>query len=150
MRNNIKRSAVVGTTVAAVFGVGVGFAAWTNYGEGSGTVTAGSATALTVTVSNVTGLFPTKSVDVPFTVTNPNPYAVTLSKAELKSVTVDAGHSGCVASVVTGSDVTLSDVVATSGTSASHNFPVTMSNAATDACQGAVFTVTLGVTGLSS
>ena len=43
MRKNIKRSAVVGGTVAAVFGVGIGFAAWTNYGEGSGDVTAGTA-----------------------------------------------------------------------------------------------------------
>ena len=76
MRRNIKRSAVVGTTVAAVFGVGIGFAAWTNYGEGPATVTAGTATPLTVTVSNVTGLFPTKSVNVPFTVTNTNPYGV--------------------------------------------------------------------------
>ena len=150
MLRNIKRSAVVGGTIAAVFGVGIGFAAWTNYGEGSGAVTAGTATPLTVTVTNVTGLFPTKSVNVPFTVTNTNPYGVTLSKAELKSVTVDAGHATCDPAVVTGTDVTLSDVVATTATSSSHNFPVTMSNAATDACQGAVFTVTLGVTGLSS
>ncbi len=150
MRKNITRSAVVGGTVAAVFGVGIGFAAWTNYGEDTGAVTAGQATALTVTVSDVSGLFPTKSVDVPFTVTNTNPYDVQLSKAELKSVTVDAAHSTCDATVVTGSDVTLSDVVAPSDTSSSHDFPVTMSNAATDACQGAVFTVKLGITGLSN
>jgi hypothetical protein len=150
MRKNFKRSAVVGGTVAAVFGVGIGFAAWTNYGEGSGAVTAGQAQALTVTVSGVSGLVPTKSVNVPFTVTNPNAYDVTLSKAELKTVTVDAAHSGCATSVVTGADVVLSELVATGTTGTSHNFPVTMSNAATDACQGAVFTVTLGVTGLSS
>jgi hypothetical protein len=150
MRKNIKRSAVVGGTVAAVFGVGIGFAAWTNYGEGSGSVTAASAQPLTVTVSNVSGLFPTGSVDVPFTVTNTNDYDVTLSKAELKTVTVDAAHSACTTSVVTGSDVTLSDVVASGATSASQNFTLSMSNGATDACQGAVFTVTLGVTGLSS
>lgn len=150
MRKNITRSAIVGGTVAAVFGVGIGFAAWTNYGEGSGTVTAGQATALTVTVTNVSGLFPTKSVDVPFTVTNPNPYGVKLTKAELESVTVDAAHSACDTTVVTGSDVTLSDVVASSGTSSSQTFPVSMSNAATDECQGAVFTVKLGVTGVSN
>ena len=150
MRKNIKRSAVVGGTVAAVFGVGIGFAAWTNYGEGSGTVTAGEATPLTVTVTNVTGLFPTGSVDVPFTVTNTNPYDVELSKAELKSVTVDTAHSACVTSVVTGSDVTLSEVVPADDTSTSQDFTLSMSNLAADDCQGAVFTVTLGVTGLSS
>ena len=89
-------------------------------------------------------------MDVPFTVTNTNDYDVTLSKAELKTVAVDAAHSACATSVVTGSDVTLSDVVATGATSSSQDFTLTMSNAATDDCQGAVFTVTLGVTGLSS
>jgi hypothetical protein len=150
MRNNTRRSAVVGGTAAALFGIGVAVAAWTNYGEGSGTVTAAQAQPLTVTVTNVGGLFPTGSVDVPFTVTNTNDYDVTLSKAELKTVTVDAAHSACDTSVVTGSDVALSDVVATGGTSSSQDFTLDMSNAATDACQGAVFTVTLGVTGLSS
>ena len=150
MRKTIKRSAVVGGTVAAVFGVGIGFAAWTNYGESTGTVTAGQATPLTVTVSNVTGLYPTKSVDVPFTVNNTNPYDVQLTKAELKSVTVDAAHSACATSVLTGADVALSEVVATGQTSGSQTFSVAMSNAATDACQNAVFTVKLGVTGLSN
>jgi hypothetical protein len=133
-----------------LFGIGVAVAAWTNYGEGSGDVTAATAQPLTVTVTDVSGLFPTGSVDVPFTVTNTNDYDVTLSKAELKTVTVDAAHSACATSVVTGSDVALSDVVANGATSASQDFTLTMSNAATDACQGAVFTVTLGVTGLSS
>ena len=150
MRKNIKRSAVVGGTVAALFGVGVGFAAWTNYGEGAGDVTAATATPLTVTVTDVSGLFPTGSVDVPFTVTNTNDYEVTLSKAELKTVTVDAAHSACATSAVTGSEVTLSAPVAAGATSTSQDFTLSMSNAATDACQGAVFTVTLGVTGLSS
>ena len=73
----------------------------------------GRRTPLTVTVTGVSGLFPTGSVDVPFTVTNTNPYDVTLSKAELKTVTVDAAHSACATSVVTGSDVALTDAVAT-------------------------------------
>lgn len=150
MSRNIKRSAVVGGTVAALFGAGVAFAAWTNTGDGSGSVTAGSAQPLTVTVSGVNGLVPTKSVSVPFTVTNTNPYDVKLTNAHLQNVTVDTGHSTCATSVVTGSDVTLTDVVAASQTSASQTFSVAMSNAATDACQGATFTVTLRVTALSN
>ena len=153
MRKNIKRSAVVGTTVAAVFGVGIGFAAWTNYGEGSGAVEATTAEALTVTVTGVNGLFPTGSVDVPFTVTNTNPYDVALSTATLKTVTVDAAHSALCndSAVVSGSPVALNDdVVADGATSGSYTFPVTMSNSAPDGCQGAVFTVTLRVTGFSS
>jgi hypothetical protein len=148
MRRNIKRSAVVGGTIAAVFGVGIGFAAWTNYGEGSGAVTAGNPVALTVQVSGVGGLVPNGSVDVPFTVENLNPYKVELTKAELVSVTTT--KAGCDAAVVTGVDVPLSEVVAAGATGTSHDFPVDMSNDAVDACQGAVFTVKLGVTGLST
>jgi hypothetical protein len=107
MSKTTRRSVVVGGTVAALFGAGIAVAAWTNYGEGSGTATAGQAQALTVTVSNVSGLFPTGSVDVPFTVTNPNPYGIKLTKAELKSVAVDNAHSGCATSVVTGTEVTV-------------------------------------------
>jgi hypothetical protein len=154
MRKNFKRSAVVGGTVATLFGVGIGFAAWTNYGEGTGDVTAETAKDLTVTVTDVAGLFPTGSVPVSFSVDNPNPYDVKLTKVELKDVVVKTGGPLCLPSVVTGSDVLLgdpvTDVVADGGTSASYNFPVTMSNAAHDDCQGAEFTVTLGVTALSN
>jgi hypothetical protein len=148
MRKNIKRSAVVGGTVAALFGAGVAFAAWTNTGDGSGSVTAGTAKPLTVTVSGVSGLVPTKSVNVPFTVTNTNPYDVKLTNAHLQGVTT--GAAGCDPTVITGSDVAVSDVVAPAGTSPSRSFPVTMSNTAADECQGATFTVTLRVTALSN
>jgi hypothetical protein len=150
MRKNFKRSAVVGGSVAALFGTAIGFAAWTNYGEGSGSVTADHAQALTVAVTPVTGLFPTGSQDVSFTVTNPNPYAVKLTNVTLKSVAVDTAHSACNKAEVTGSDVTLSDVVPAGQTSGAQTFPVNMSNSANDDCQDAVFTVTLGVTGLSN
>jgi hypothetical protein len=151
MRRNIKRTAVVGGTVAALFGAGVAFAAWTNTGEGSGAVTAGQPEVLTVNVGPVSGLVPTKSVNVPFTVANPNPYGVKLTKAELVSVATT--KTGCDAAEISGSDVALgapTDVVASNGTSGSYNFPVTMSNLVTNACQGATFTVTLRVTGLSN
>jgi hypothetical protein len=150
MRKSSKRSAAVASAVVGFMGLGIAFAAWTSEGQGEGTVTAGQATPLTVTVTDVSGLFPTGTVDVPFTVTNTNPYEVTLSNASLQNVTVDAGHGQCDPSVVTGANVALDDVVAPDATSASHDFPVTMSNAAANACQGAVFTVTLRVTGLSS
>ena len=153
MRKNIRRSAVVGGTVAAVFGVGIAFAAWTTYGEGDGAVTAGSAQLMTVNVTGVGGLVPTKSVNVPFTVTNPNPYKVQLSDATLENVVVASAPNGpnCDPAVVTGSSVPLTDLVAANGgASPSHNFPVTMSNLAHNDCQGAVFTVTLKVNGLSN
>jgi hypothetical protein len=151
MRPLARRSSAVAAATVGLLGLGVAFAAWTSTGEGSGTVNAAQAQPLTVSVQNVTGLYPTGSVDVPFTVSNPNPYDVTLNNVTLKSVTVDAAHSGCATTVVTGADLPLT-LVATKngGTTASRNFTVSMSNAATDACQGATFTLTLKASGLSS
>jgi hypothetical protein len=151
MRPLARRSSAVAATTVGLLGLGVAFAAWTSTGEGSGAVNAAQAQALTVNVTNVNGLYPTGSVDVPFTVTNPNPYAVTLNTVSLKSVSVDAAHSTCATSVITGPAKTVSMVAAgNGGTSVSQNFTVSMSNAATDACQGATFTVTLLASGLSS
>ncbi|MGH3496938.1 MAG: hypothetical protein ACRDP1_05680 [Nocardioidaceae bacterium] len=152
VKRTTRRIAFVGVTSAALLGAGVALAAWTTSGDGTGTATAVTSKPLTVAVSNVSGLYPTGSVTVPFTVTNPNGYNVTLAMVSLKSVTVDAAHStaGCLPSVVTGADLPDTDVIASGATSASRNFSVTMSNAATDGCQGATFTVTLTATGASS
>jgi hypothetical protein len=147
MRNS-KRAAVVGVGIVGMLGASVAFAAWTTQGTGSGSATAGTDQALTVTVSPATGLYPTGTTNVAYTVTNPNSYPVTLSQTTLQGVTVD--KTGCVASVVTGSPAVVSDRLAAGATSASKSFPVTMSNAATDECKGAVFTLTLKVTGSSS
>jgi hypothetical protein len=150
MRRNIKRSAVVGATVAGLFGAGVALAAWTNEGVGSGDVTAGQAKALTVSVGTVDGLVPNGTANVPFTVKNLNDYDVKLENATLQSVTTS--NAGCNATAVTGDPVDLSSVAALAkdATSSQQMFPVTMDNTAANECQGAVFTVTLKVTGLSN
>jgi hypothetical protein len=145
---NIKRTSIVAAAIVALLGGGVAFAAWTSTGTGTGTATATSAKDLTVTVQNVPGLYPTGSVSVPFTVTNPNPYAVKLSNVHLQSVTT--GATGCDTTTVTGADLPDTDLVAAGATSASRNFILSMSNAATDQCQGASFTVTLLVSGASN
>ena len=58
----------------------VAFAAWTSNGTGAGAATAGTAKNLTIAVTNVSGLYPTGTFNVPFTVTNPNSYAVQLTR----------------------------------------------------------------------
>src|SRR4051812_23390938 len=151
-----KRTAVIVGTTAALIGGGIAFAAWTTTGTGSGTATAGTDQALTVTVSPVTGLYPTGTFNVPFTVTNPNSYDVRLSTITFGTVTVDSGHSGCTASVVnsnTGNGLVLNDtdlVTKNGGVTSSVNFPIAMSNAAENACKGATFTVTLTAAGASA
>ena len=150
MRTTTRRTAAVATVVVALAGVGVAFAAWTSTGTGSGSATGGTATPLTVTVGTANNLYPTGTVQVGFTVTNTNPYAVTLSGATPGNFSVDAGHSTCNVASISGGAVTLSDVIAAAGTSSSHNVPISMSNAATDACQGATFSFDLTVSGASS
>jgi hypothetical protein len=146
-----KRSIAITAAVAALAGAGVAFAAWTSQGTGTGTATAGSATDLTITQTGaVSGLYPTGQVDVPFTVTNTNPYSVTLATATAGNFTVDAGHSGCAVSALSGVDMVLSDVVTTGSTTSAKNMVIKMDNTAVDACQGATFTFDIVVTGASS
>jgi hypothetical protein len=151
MGNFAKRSIAITATVGALVGAGVAFAAWTSQGTGTGTATAGSATNLVITqTGTATGLYPTGQVSVPFTVKNTNPYSVTLATAKASNFTVDAGHSGCLVSAISGVDLTLSDVLTTGSTSAAKNMVIKMDNTAVDACQGATFTFDIKVTGASS
>lgn len=148
LKRTSRRIGGIAVGVSVLLAGTVAFAAWTSNGFGSGTATARSAQSLTVTVSAVSGLFPTGTTNVPFTVTNPNPYAVKLSTIQLTSVTVD--KPGCTATVVSGADLVDTDLIAAGATTVSRNFPVTMSNSAEDACQGAVFTLTLKANGVSN
>lgn len=151
MGKNAKRSAGIVAVVAGLLGAGVAFAAWTSNGTGTGTATATTATPLVISqTASASGLYPTGQVSVPFTVKNPNPYSVTLATAKASAFTVDAAHSGCAVSAVSGVDQILSDVLTAGSTSAAKNMVIKMDNTAVDACQGATFTFTITVTGASS
>jgi hypothetical protein len=141
--------------------IGVAIAAWTTGGSGSGQASAGTAASMTISAGTPsTSLYPTASADVAAVVSNPNPYKVHVSSVSLGAVTVDGGHSAC----NTGSVSVTSpqdnggagwDVPAKSGAvNGSLNLDlanaISMSNAATDSCQGATFTVALTATGAST
>ena len=141
--------------------IGVAIAAWTTGGSGSGQASAGTAASMTISAGTPsTNLYPTASADVAAVVSNPNPYKVNVSSVSLGAVTVDAGHSACnTASVTVTSPQTNGgagwDVPAKSGAvNGSLNLDlanaISMSNAATDSCQGATFTVALTATGAST
>ena len=134
-----KRVLVVGTTVAALTGVGVAFAAWTSTGTGTGTTTATTSKNLTVTAGSPNGLFPTGTVTMPVTITNNNTYKVQLDSIEF--LTAAASVPGCSAGSVSSTGGTYQDVVIAPGASVSRDVTVSMSNAAEDACQGAAFTL---------
>lgn len=146
--NKTQKTAVVGGTVLAIAVGGVAFAAWTSNGTGTGAVTAGSSSAVTVAGAPVSGLYPTGTVTQKVTITNPNDYAVTLTA--LTPGTVTADKAGCNAASVTGAALTgLSDAIAAKG-QVVKDVVVSMSNAAADECQGAVFTVNYAAAAASS
>lgn len=155
-----RRMLVVVVTVAGVgLLAGIAFALWSSTGSGGGKATA--LTAVTVTVNAGTGtpdLYPGGAAGaVYFTLTNPNPYAVSFDKVTAASVIdVDGGIGG--SPVCTTTDLSVSPlpitgftpvVVAASSTSATRSIPgvVAMTSGAPNACQGAAFTVSMTLTG---
>jgi hypothetical protein len=151
-----KRVLLPVSLVAALVVSAAAFAAWTATGSGTGTATAASAQALTIASSDVTGLFPTGSVDLPVTITNPNPYAVLVTDVyQTAGQSIATTATGCDASAVSfnaASGQNLNLRVAGNGGTAQVTLhgAVSMSNAALDACQGAQFSVPLSLTGAST
>jgi hypothetical protein len=143
--------AVVGTSVAALMGAGIAYAAWTSTGTGTGTATAGSegAANLPVTTVAVSDLYPTGNRSQEVTVTNNNPYAVSLDSITVTGITV-ADPSTCDASAVTAvlADAPLGDHIAAAGT-AVHHFTIAMDADAANGCKGQVFTVAYAASGHS-
>ncbi|HEY3190897.1 MAG TPA: hypothetical protein VGJ70_25625 [Solirubrobacteraceae bacterium] len=151
-------------TLALASGAGLVYAAWTSSGTGSAYVKAGTAQTLTtvdVSASTSATLYPGASGDVLIKISNPNPYPVRVTGVSLNgtsaSITADASHSSCVTTGVSFSNQTglTIDVPAKSGgtngtTQTTLTGAASMSNASDDGCQGAVFTVPVNLTGLSS
>lgn len=154
--------ALGGAALAVLFSATVVFALWTGQGTGSGRARATTAVTATVTPVNCTpspacnDLYPGfVNGDVYFTITNPNPYAITFTDMTAGAVSVDAGHAAaCPASSITvDSPVTgLSLVAPASSTTAQLSIAdvVTMILAAPDGCQGASFDIALTLTGAQS
>jgi hypothetical protein len=150
---------VIGATLVAGLS-GAAYAFWTTSGSGSGTASAGSAVALTVSVTNVTGVYPNQKTTVPVSVTNTNPFSVTLSNLTLDSVV--ATGTGCTntdvsldgsASGVVGSTYTVSGSLTKAGgatPTANFNVPIAVADLA-NTCQGAghSFSLTFTVHGQS-
>ncbi|HEX4982709.1 MAG TPA: hypothetical protein VFV63_13475 [Ilumatobacteraceae bacterium] len=148
-----RRSKVAGGLALGVMllGGGIAGALWAASGSGSGE--ANAVTAQVATVSAATGtadLYPGFSGgDVFFTVTNPNPYAVTFASMAVGTVT-SSDPAGCPSSSVSVASATgLSLAVGANATSATQSIidVVTMAAGAPDACQGASFTIALTLSG---
>jgi hypothetical protein len=144
-----QKIAIVGGTVGILMAGGVAYAAWTAEGSGHGTAKGGTAITLGVEGNDISDIYPTGSFPATVKVTNPNPYAVTLSSVDFTGATTTA--VGCDASTVDVADLTgLTQVLDANGGDHTFAVTVTMSNDATDECQGATFELAYTAHGASS
>ena len=140
----------LGATSLALMSGGTAFAYWTTAGAGTGSAAATTSQPLVLASPvAVSGLYPTGTVTGgSVRVTNPNPFKVQLSGATFTGP-VTSTKPGCTASTVTLSVSAPATVVAAGG-SVDLTVTAAMSNAAEDACQGAVFTQPLVVSAQSA
>jgi hypothetical protein len=150
-----RRGGVVVTFVGVAMAGTIAFAAWTAGGTGNGyskATTAQNLTTVDVSASTTAQLYPGGTGDLKLSVTNPNPYAVTVtSVAGSGTITSDKGAACNSATGVTYTNQTgLTQAV---GAGATATFTLTgsvaMSNSSDNSCQGGVFTVPVTLTGTS-
>lgn len=159
MRIARKPAVVAGVILAVATIGGIAFALWSATATGSGNATA--LTAETVTINAATGaadLYPGGPAgSVYFTLSNNNPYSITFDKLTAATVSGVSGGIGGTPACAT-SDLTVSalpitglnvQVAAEENPSATKSVAgvVSMKTTAPDACQGAVFTLSLTLTG---
>lgn len=142
-------------TVAGL-AAGVAFAAWTASGTGSGYAKAGSAQALTTvdaSASTSADLYPGATGDTVVRISNPNPYPIRVTAVSgTGAITSDKGaacNDSTGVAFSNQSGLTL-DVAANSSATFTLVDATTMSNASDNACQGAIFTIPVSLTGQSN
>jgi len=142
---------VVGVAILAFAIGGIAAALWSANGTGSGRASSGSAQSVTVTASTgPSDLYPGFTQgDVYFTLTNPNPYAITFTTMTAGTA-ISANPTLCPnvnVSVVGATGLSLT--VAANSTSAQLSVAdvASMALAAPDGCQNLTFDVPLTLTG---
>lgn len=150
MQYNRKSVAIVAGIAALGIASGTAYALWSSTGTGPSQAKAVSAQALTVSAaSGAADLFPGNDGTLYFSVTNPNPYPVTLTTLTPGSVTSGAAGACPASNLTTRSLTGLSLAVPASSTNVALSAPgaVTLVTAAPDGCQGVTFTVNVTLSG---
>jgi hypothetical protein len=158
LRKNRGRAALIAAVVAGGLAAGA-FAYWIGSGAGSADAIVGSPEQLTISAGTPDGdLVPGDTASVTALATNPNPYFVTIHSLDLDSggIQVDSGHSGCSTSAIHfvakpapvgifGPGWRVPPKVDTTNGTLSFSIAgaLAMDANASDACQGATFTVHL-------
>ena len=149
-----RKLSVTAVVFVGLMAAGIAFAAWTATGTGSGYAKATTAQALTtvdVSATTAATLYPGATGDVELEISNPNDYPVRVTSVTGNGA-ITASDAGCNAASVTFTDqgsLTL-DVSATGSAAFTLNGAVSMSGAANDSCQGAVFTIPVSLSGQSN
>ena len=149
------------TAGSILFGIiavsSVAYAAWTATGGGQGYAKAGTAAVLTtvdVSATTTATLFPSGTGNVFLKITNPNPYAVTVTTVTGSgAITSDKGvNCQGVTTGVSFTNQTLLTLVVPASSAAQFTLTgaAAMSNASDNSCQGAVFTIPVTLSGASS
>ncbi|EOD65665.1 hypothetical protein [Amycolatopsis vancoresmycina] len=160
MKNpTLRRVLVVTTVVGATLGGGIAVAAWTSSGSGAANAKAGTASAPTtgaVPASAFAGglLYPGGPAgDAKILVNNPNPYPVKVTSVAANGTPTGSGGTGtCTTtgvSFATQTPTTGNTVPANGSTTLTLANAVSMSTAADDGCQGALFAIPVTVTVVS-
>jgi hypothetical protein len=143
-----RRAALAAWTAALLVPAGVGYALWTASGTGDGSAKALNALPLTVGAGTAAAdLYPGATGAVRFSVTNPNPYAVTITSGTGSAITAVSGS--CAATdftLGTGSVASTTIAAGATGTVVLTG-ALTMKASAPDACQGVTVTVTATLSG---
>ena len=161
-QRRLMAAAGTATVVAALgFGSGASYAYFDSHGSGTGVVTTGSLSGVTVVDDGASTdglLLPGAGADVVVAVHDADAFAVTVTDVEQSpgsTITADAAHAdaGCSGSAT---GVSFADAGGTGGLPATVGPGATvdvhlsgaarMSDAAADACQGARFTIPVTVT----
>ena len=153
-----KRRLIGAFVTLAVVGVAsLVYAAWTSSGTGNGYAKAQSAQALPtsdISATTTATLYPGATGNVEIKINNPNPYPVRVTSITgTGAATPDSGHAaGCTTTGVAFVDKTglTIDVAANASTTTTLTNAVTMSNASSNGCQGATFTLPVSMSGASN
>jgi hypothetical protein len=151
-RRRRRRAVVAVYTAAAVVATGgIGYAMWTASGSGPGQAKAVTKQALTVVAGSASAqLYPGGTGDVVFSVTNPNPYNVSVNAWSGGAVSSTSDTTNCPATNFTlnAGTITATTVNGGNGTgTVTVANGITMVSAAPDACQSVTVTVNATLTG---
>lgn len=146
----------VGAVVGGMIAGGIAYSAWNSGGTGSATSKAQTAQDLTtvdVSATTPATLYPGATGDASISISNPNSYPVRVTSVAASGAIVSDKGVACDASTgVTFTDQTALalDVAAGATTTFTLAGSVSMSNVSDNACQGAVFTIPVTLTGSSN